>query len=84
MEDALLMYILIHYIIAPMVLLINWKESTPRWLPIEEQQTFTNYLISPDKGLTILGNIVLWIIKLGAIPSVLAFKMIKLLFIKDK
>lgn len=82
MEDCILAITVIYFVAIPMFLVVVWKETNPDWLPTEQSQTFFEYTIATNPNLTILGNILFLLIKAGALPSILVFQILKLLFVK--
>ena len=83
MEDWILAIMLIYFVAIPMFLVVVWKENNPDWLPTEQSQTFFEHIIDTNENLTLLGNILFLLIKAGALPSILIFQILKLLFIKQ-
>ena len=81
MEDQLLVPILIYFVVIPLVNLVVWHESNPSWL--SEKQTFFQYIISKNNNLTTFGNLLLILLKLGAIPTITILELLSILFIKQ-
>ena len=71
-----------YFVIIPAICLIDWDHNIHQWIPKNQRQTFFEFIIEPSSNLTFFGNTLFIILKLGAIPSIAIFQILKFIFIK--
>ena len=80
--ELLEIFIAYYFAIIPAICLIVWSDNVHQWIPKNQRQTFFEFIIEPSDNLTFFGNTLFIILKLGAIPSITIFQILKFIFIK--
>ena len=80
--ELLDIFIICYFVAIPVIFLIVWNENVNQWIPKDQRQTFFEFIIDPSDNLTFFGNSLFIILKLGAIPSITIFQILKFIFIK--
>ena len=80
--ELLDIFIICYFVAIPVICLIVWNNNLHQWIPKDQRQTFFEFIIDPSDNLTFFGNSLFIILKLGAIPSITIFQILKFIFIK--
>lgn len=73
--ELLEIFIICYFVAIPTIFLAVWNDNV-------RQQTFFEFILEPSDNLTFFGNSLFIILKLGAIPSITIFQILKFIFIK--
>ena len=80
--ELLEIFIICYFVAIPVISLIIWNDNAHQWIQKNQRQTFFEFIIEPSGNLTFFGNTLFIILKLGAIPSITIFQILKFIFIK--